>query len=203
MIEIIDLQNDIFGPLSLKLDAGQSLVIEGASGSGKTRFLRAVADLDAAAGQVLLNGEERGAMPAEAWRRRVRLVPATSHWWDERVAAHFSDPLKLKETMPRLGLAAGLAEADVNALSTGELQRLAFLRAIEDKPEVLLLDEPTSALDQEGTVLLEAMIDAEIARGAIVFLVSHSREQREKYGPEGLVFDGGRAVFSHREGAVS
>ncbi len=196
MLEIEALQNDIFGPVSFALKSGQSLVIGGESGSGKTRFLRALADLDQAEGQVVLNGRTRGSMAAFEWRRRVRFVPAASSWWFDDVAAHFHSPEKLKAQMALLELPQKLLAAKTSDLSTGERQRLAFLRAIEDQPEVLLLDEPTSALDEPGIKRLEGLIDCELDRGAIVLLVSHSSEQKDKYGPISLNFDAGRAELS-------
>lgn len=188
-LEIIELQNDIFGPVSLKLETGQSLVVEGASGSGKTRFLRAVADLDPAQGQVLLAGIERNSMAAFEWRKLIRMVPAHSIWWYDTVSPHFQDIQFALKNMDVLGLPKKLLQSKTADLSTGESQRLAFLRAIEGSPQVLLLDEPTSALDDRSIEQMEQMIDGELARGAIVLLASHSLEQVQKYGQFQLRFE--------------
>lgn len=198
--KISELQNEIFGPVSLAIKAGQSLVIGGVSGSGKTRFLRAVADLDPASGQVFLEGVERSAMTAFEWRERVRFVPATTAWWFDTVAPHFDNLEDVKKSMSALALPEKLLSWKVEDLSTGERQRLGFLRAIQDKPKVLLLDEPTSALDEHSTKLFELMIDKELERGAIVFLASHSEVQIKKYGQMQLTFEGrGRAHVSQFE----
>ncbi len=194
MLTIKNLKNDIFGPVSLELQRGCSLVVRGPSGSGKTRFLRAVADLDPAQGELLLDGRAAHLMPAYDWRRRVRFVPAESAWWLETVAAHFTKPQGLGAGMDCLGLDEKLMQARVRDLSTGERQRLAFLRAIEDEPDVLLLDEPTSALDEQSIERMERLIDGELARGAIVMLSTHSPAQAEKYGAGFLSFDNGAAV---------
>lgn len=198
--KISELQNEIFGPVSLAIKAGQSLVIGGVSGSGKTRFLRAVADLDPASGQIFLEGVERAAMTAFEWRERVRFVPATTAWWFDTVAPHFDNLEDVKKSMSALALPEKLLSWKVEDLSTGERQRLGFLRAIQDKPKVLLLDEPTSALDEHSTKLFELMIDKELKRGAIVFLASHSEVQIKKYGQMQLTFEGGgRAHVSQFE----
>jgi len=196
MFEINRLQNEIFGPVSLSLQPGNSLVVGGASGAGKTRFLRAIADLDPAQGTIFLDGKERAAMPAYEWRQKVRYVPATSDWWHERVAPHFHNVRYLPKWMDALGLPEKLLEWQVSDLSTGEKQRLAFLRAIQDKPAVLLLDEPTSALDGTSIERMELMIDAQIKRGAILMMASHSPEQIKKYGEVQLTFEQGKATLS-------
>ena len=197
MLKIKNLQNDIFGPVSLELARGQSLVVRGPSGSGKTRFLRAVADLDPARGDVLLEGRAAAATPAFDWRRRVRFVPAESAWWLETVAPHFRHAGSLGTAMAALGLSEKLMASRVRDLSTGERQRLAFLRAIEDEPDVLLLDEPTSALDEQSIARMEGLIDKELSRGAIVMLSTHSPVQAEKYGALFLTFNEGAAVIEN------
>lgn len=201
---IKSLKNKIFGPVSLTLLPGQSLVVSGVSGSGKTRFLRAVADLDEAGGDILLNGRSFRRMMAHDWRRQVRFVPADSGWWLERVGPHFkafseevADKLEaLEKKIEIVGLRPDILEAELRDISTGERQRLAFLRAIEDEPDVLLLDEPTSALDENSTKGIEALIDEQLQRGAIVMIASHSERQAEKYGGRRLTFQpGGIALF--------
>ncbi len=204
MFEIIDLQNEIFRPVSLSLKKGQSLIIKGASGSGKTRFLRALADLDPSKGNVLLDGVERSMMPAFEWRKKVRFVPASSHWWHERVGLHFDrNKTDLLKWMEALDLPEKLLQWPVEDLSTGEKQRLSFLRAIQDQPKVLLLDEPTSALDGQSIARMELMIESELNRGAIILLVSHSPKQIEKYGAISLTFKSGKARLTSDEKEIS
>ena len=191
-----NLRNEIFGPVSFQLLKGQSMVIEGASGSGKSRFFRALADLDHAEGRVSLNGRGRDEMPAFEWRQLVRLVPATSYWWHDEVHAHFTDLKTLQEQMGALELPERLLAQKVVDLSNGEKQRLSLLRALQDRPPVLLLDEPTSALDTHTASLVEGVIDEQLAVGAILLIVSHSPSQRDRYGPSRLVFEEGRVVDS-------
>ena len=193
MFIIDQLRTEVFGPVSLSLKAGEALIVRGASGSGKTRFLRALADLDPAMGEVWLNGVERLSFSATEWRSKIRYVPAVSAWWSETVAAHFQLSEQLAEWMACLNLPSRLLDSPIADLSTGERQRLAFLRALQDQPDVLLLDEPTSALDETSIQLMEVMMDGELERGACLLIVSHRPEQMKKYGQQQLVFDGGRA----------
>lgn len=188
MLEIKKLQNQIFGPVTFTLQSGQSIVVKGASGTGKTRFLRAVSDLDDAEGSIILNGQSHKDIPASNWRKKVRFVPADSAWWFENVIEHFPTEFDLAENMKQLNLKSDLINWQVSKLSTGEKQRLAFLRAIADEPEVLLLDEPTSALDVKSAEQVEQLIEDLLARGVIILLASHNAEQAKRFGPNEIIF---------------
>ena len=188
MLEIINLQNHIFGPVTIDIEAGQSVIVKGASGSGKTRFMRAIADLDEAKGSIFLNGQDRKDLQGYERRKRVRFVTAESSWWFETVEEHFPKDFDLEGAMSKLGLKPELINSEVTKLSTGERQRLAFLRAIADEPQLLLLDEPTSALDEDATHKLETMIEELIEKGTIVFIASHNATQVERFGPKTILF---------------
>ena len=99
------------GPFDLDLAAGECLAITGPSGSGKSLFLRMVADLDPSQGEVFLDGVERRSLPAPAWRRRVVYSAAEPGWWTNGVADHFrGEAMEFARAMaPRLGLAPGVA----------------------------------------------------------------------------------------------
>ncbi len=160
-------------PLSFTVAAGECLGIEGPSGSGQTRILRAIADLDAAEGYVFLEGEERREMPAPRWRRRVRYVSSEPAWWEETPRAHMPAAPHVEALVAALGLEPSILDRPVAQLSTGERQRLGLVRALADEPAVLLLDEPTSALDAASAARIEDMIRIALRAGRVVILVSH------------------------------
>jgi len=192
MLKIDKLQNETFEPVSLTLNAGECLIVQGASGSGKTRFLRAIADLDEADGEVSLEGVKRFELQAFEWRRRVRYLAAEAAWWHPTMRPHFDHPENLSAAMSALDLSQALLDRSLSDLSTGERQRFSFLRAISDEPAVLLLDEPTSALDESSALKLEELIREEVMRGAILMIVTHSERQAQLFGHKKLVFDQGR-----------
>lgn len=179
MFEIDALETDVIGPASLRLEAGDCVAITGASGSGKSLFLRAIADLDPNRGRVTLEGGDRDAMPAPLWRQRVALVPAESGWWEDRVGAHFDPRFDPAPMLAQVGLPQAL-DWSVARLSTGERQRLALVRALCRAPRALLLDEPTAPLDAQSTAQVEALIRAAMDRGAPVILVTHDPAQAER-----------------------
>jgi ABC-type iron transport system FetAB ATPase subunit len=177
---------------SLAVDAGEIVTLRGPSGSGKTLLLRALADLDPHEGKVWLDGVEQAAMPAAAWRRRVRYAAAEAAWWSDRVGDHFRSAAVAARAAVDLGLPAECMDWAVARLSTGEKQRLGFLRAIEDHPDVLLLDEPTAALDEVSGHAVEAVIERLRRGGAAILLVTHSEAQEARLARRRTVIEAGR-----------
>src|SRR6478736_2635543 len=85
-----ELRSEFAGPFDLNLDEGGCAAITGPSGSGKSLFLRMIADLDPNQGEVWLNGNARASMPAPQWRKQATYVSAESGWWADRVIEHFA-----------------------------------------------------------------------------------------------------------------
>jgi len=72
------------------------------------------------------------------------------------------------------------AETPARALSGGEQQRLAFVRALAEQPKLLLLDEPTASLDPSATAAIERLTRATASQGVKVIFVTHDRGQAER-----------------------
>lgn len=180
------------GPIELAIAAAECVCIQGASGSGKTLLLRAIADLDPHRGELQLDGASCESLPAPEWRRLVALVVAESQWWSERVRDHFDrgvNPL----WMAQLGLPDAAMDWELARCSTGERQRLALLRTLMQAPAVLLLDEPTGNLDQESTRRVEALLDEyRLQRQAALLWVSHDSAQIERVAQRSFLLDSGR-----------
>jgi ABC-type iron transport system FetAB ATPase subunit len=173
------LQGISVGPLhevSLTVEPGEIVCISGESGSGKSRLLRAIADLDAHRGQVRLGEAQRERVAAHCWRGWVMLVPAESSWWGDTVAEHFLDPLP--GSFEAFSLSEEALGWQVSRLSSGEKQRLAVLRALSHEPRALLLDEPTANLDPELAREVEAWLCEYARRERMpVIWVAHDRAQ--------------------------
>jgi len=165
-------------PVDLALAAGEIVLVQGASGSGKSRLLRALADLDPHEGEVWLDGRRQTDWRPCDWRRAVMYFPAQPAWWRETAGAHFAEPPP-GPWLEALALDAGLLEKPVSMLSSGEQQRLALLRGLVRTPRILLLDEPTSNLDDSSAVRVEQLVRQYLAarpdRGAV--WVSHNAAQ--------------------------
>jgi ABC-type iron transport system FetAB ATPase subunit len=179
LLQIKNLRRLMIGPLSLDVESGDCVCIFGPSGCGKSLLLRAIADLDPHEGEVLLEGADSNAVAANEWRARVALLPPESCWWLPRAIDHFRDGVPVP--LEHIGLSTPVLEQPVSRLSSGERQRLALMRLLSNRPQVLLLDEPTANLDPENTRRLEAVINEyRHSHGAAVIWVSHDSAQVER-----------------------
>jgi phosphate-transporting ATPase len=192
VLRVDDLSRPGLHPVSLGLADGEAVVLRGPSGAGKTLLLRAIADLDPAAGRVSLDGIDRDAIPAPAWRRQVCYLAAEPGWWAERAVDHVVDWTIAAPLAERLGLPAAIGAAPVARLSTGERQRLALVRALVNRPRVLLLDEPTAALDDDSRLAVEALLAERRAEGAALLWVTHDMAQAARLGGRCLQIAAGR-----------
>lgn len=179
MLRVERLQVGSLRPLTFEVADGECLAVEGPSGTGKTILLRAIADLDPAPGRVVVDGTERSEVPAYEWRRRVRYCSAEPAWWADtpRACLPNAPATRLERLLGTLDLDPSLLDRQVSALSTGERQRLALVRALLDEPSVVLLDEPTGALDVQSMALVEELIRFQMLAGRSVVLVSHNPAQ--------------------------
>ncbi len=198
--DISALKTDIFGPLSLQLDAGECVSIRGKSGTGKSVFLRAIADLDPNDGSVMLGDIKRVIIPAFEWRRIVMLLPAESGWWADRVGEHFEDAAAAKKLLDILALPVEVLDWQVSRLSTGERQRLAIARALSLSPKVLLLDEPTAALDPQATEFVETIMRQQMVAGVSIILVTHDEAQAHRMAHRSYVLENNSLVLEDQDG---
>jgi putative ABC transport system ATP-binding protein len=176
MFDVSGLVRNDLPPVSFSLAPGELVCLSGPSGCGKTQLLRSLVDLDLNTGKVMLAGVARESLPPPQWRRRVAYLPAESRWWEATVAEHFGE--LDRERFRKLGFEDDVGGWRIERLSSGEKQRLALLRLLANRPEVLLLDEPTANLDNANTRRVEAMVrDYLNQTGAACLWVSHDREQ--------------------------
>ena len=173
--EIKSLQVLNLAPWSCELAEGECITLGGASGSGKTRLLRAIADLDPHQGECLLAGKNCSSMAGHEWRRQVGYLTAESQWWHPLVGAHFEDA----DTglLKQLGFDESVMGWRIERLSSGEKQRLALVRMLQQNPGVLLLDEPTANLDRDCTRVIEKIVAQQQQQGKAVIWVSHNQQQ--------------------------
>jgi osmoprotectant transport system ATP-binding protein len=152
----------ILQKFSLEIQRGETLVLLGRSGSGKTTALRLINRLlEPSAGTVLVDGrstlewnpvelrrrigyviQDAGLFPHYTVERNVAIVPHLENWPEERVRARVTELLNLA------GLdVAQFAHRYPRELSGGQRQRVGVARALAADPPILLMDEPFGALD--------------------------------------------------------
>ncbi len=197
--------------VTLSTAAGETVAVLGPNGAGKTTLLRALAGLEDMEGRITLDGEvledtSRGVhVPAE--RRHAGLV-----FQDHVLFPHLSVVENVAfglraQGRPRAAAVArkwldyaGLgdrAEAMPRALSGGQAQRVALLRALATQPKLLLLDEPLSALD----VSIRAEVRRELTKQLASFngvrlLVTHDPLEAMALADRLVVLEHGSMVQS-------
>lgn len=179
------------GPVDLCVEWSECVGITGPSGIGKSLLLRAVADIDLHTGFVFLNGVEASSIRAPEWRKMVGMMPSESSWWFETVGEHFDHLDQI--TLDALGFKEDVRGWEVNRLSSGERQRLALLRLLENESKVLLLDEPTANLDSKNIKLVETYL-SEYRRNhdSSLLWVSHDIRQLKRVADRCFYMENGR-----------
>jgi ABC-type iron transport system FetAB ATPase subunit len=179
------------GPYSFRNPGGSCLGLHGTSGAGKSLLLRALADLDPNQGTISLGLLHCRDVPAPKWRQMVGLLPAESCWWYDRVGEHIQNLTPdWQQVLAELDLPGEALEWTVARLSTGERQRLAVFRLLQNSPQALLLDEPTANLDKVNCTRVEQLLTAYRLEHKIpVLWVSHDQQQLARVADHTMEMD--------------
>jgi putative ABC transport system ATP-binding protein len=191
----------ILDGVSDHIHVGATTAIIGASGSGKSTFLRLLNRLEEPSqGRIWFDGIPLTEYDVHDLRRRVGLlaqrpVMLTPTILEElRVAAPDLSTEAATALLARVALEDHALDRETSSMSGGEQQRLALARALTVNPDVLLLDEPTSALDERAAEAVDAVIADLVRTGLTVVLVSHDRERVADIADHVLVLERGRLV---------
>ncbi len=187
----------IFEGVYFSIKSGKSLVIVGKNGSGKTTLLKILAGfLKPSEGEVIisLDGQIK---KREERKKLLGFVAPDLTLYDELTALENLEFLakvqglgfnksELNKKLEEMGL-RGRGGDLVSSYSSGMKQRLKYVFALLNNPQILLLDEPGSNLDEPGLFLLDKIIEDQRKRGILVLATNDQRET--KYGDEILNLD--------------
>lgn len=194
--------------LDLELEKGQKIAIIGPSGCGKTTLLNLIGALDTPdSGEVLFNETNitgYSSSQLAAFRNKNlgfvfqmhHLMPQLSLW--ENVMLPLLPQGKVtkqqKDWAEYLITKVGISEhrnQKPSELSGGECQRTAVVRALINKPELILADEPTGALDEaNANALSELLLQLSKEEGVTLVTVTHSAELASKMNTKFLLKNG-------------
>ena len=199
--------HEVLKGINIEIKKGEVVVIIGASGSGKSTFLRTLNLLEVpSSGKIIFEGNELCAQKSDVNKHRQKMGMVSQHF---NLFEHLSvlenlciAPIKLLkkskeqakkeaiELLNQVGLADKIS-AYPSSLSGGQKQRIAIVRALAMSPDVMLFDEPTSALDPEmvGEVL---NVMKNLARsGMTMVVVTHEMGFAREVASRVLFFDKG------------
>jgi len=186
--------NLILDNLSFSIEPGETVVLLGRSGAGKTTALKMVNGLlFPTSGDVRVDGrpttdwdlialrrgigyviQDVGLFPHFTVAQNVGLVPRLEGWPIERITARTRDLLREVGLEPEMFLHRYPRE-----LSGGQRQRVAIARALVNRPSIILADEPTGNLDSQTGNEIMALMDRLQANGNTIVLVTHEHDIAE------------------------
>jgi len=189
----------LFEEATFEVRPGERVVLDGPSGSGKSTLLRCMVALEARdAGTIDWAGQPVEPEGIRRLRRRVLYVHQEPTGVADSIADNLrfaretaaedptADPMstdRQRRLLEDLGLGAIDGERRFETLSVGERQRVAFVRSLTPRPNVLLLDEPTAALDGDRADDLEEVVldylGGASGERALVW-VSHDADRTER-----------------------
>ena len=197
--------------IDLEIQDGETVVLIGSSGSGKSTFLRCLNLLNVPdKGQIFIDGQEitKPKTNLNKLRAKVGMVFQSFNLFENlniieniklapRKVLHLSNKQAEKEAielLKRVGLANKAYDYPKN-LSGGQKQRVAIARALAMHPEVILFDEPTSALDPEmvGEVL-EVIKDLTKDHSRTMVIVTHEMSFAREVGTRLIFLDKGKII---------
>ena len=198
--------------VSLAMEEGEFVSIQGTSGSGKSTLLNMVGGLDhPTSGDVLFNSRALAPLSKKEMARYRRysvgmifqnfnLIPTMTDEENVGLALAFGGirgtqrRQRAEELLSRVGLADRLTHRP-SELSGGEQQRVAIARALANNPKVLLADEPTGNVDStrahELLALLREMVDKD---SLTILMVTHDRELAASFADRIILMKDGRVV---------
>ena len=208
--------------LSLTIKAGTTAFIVGSSGAGKSTIFQLLLQFaQPSQGNIFINDLDLGRIAPDFWRSRVAYVPQQPHIFGGSLAENIAlaKPDAGRDEIIRAAKAANLHAfiaalpqgyetplSGGQALSGGQIQRIAIARAfLQDKP-LLLLDEPTSALDENNEQELSAAL-ANLSAGKTTLIATHKLAGIDKAAMifvigDGRVLEAGRCEdLLQRQGA--
>ncbi len=173
--------------IDLSIQQGERIAILGSNGTGKTTLLRILAGLTKPSAGTITIEDFDIVRDAQAVRQRVGFVAHQPYLYEELTALEnllfFGRMYNVENAqeramtlIQRVGLEKRMRER-ISTFSRGQVQRLAWARALLHTPHLLLLDEPDTGLDQEGQTLIDALLQEHMGQNGTTLFTTHQLER--------------------------
>ncbi|KAK9105034.1 hypothetical protein Scep_021878 [Stephania cephalantha] len=196
----------VFKDLNLRIRAGQSQALVGASGSGKSSVIALIERFyDPTAGKVMIDGKDIRRLNLKSLRLKIGLVQQEPALFAASILENISygkegatedEVMEAAKAANVHGFVSALPDGYKTPvgergvqLSGGQKQRIAIARAVLKDPKILLLDEATSSLDAESECVLQEALDR-LMKGRTTVLVAHRLSTIRGVDNIGVVQDG-------------
>jgi cell division transport system ATP-binding protein len=201
--------------MSLSIESGEFVFLVGASGSGKSTFIRLlIKEVDATKGTVWVGGRNvtgmrRGKVPY--LRRAIgcvfqdyKLLPGRTVYDNVAYALQVTgeNPRTIRRKVPEMLSLVGLSEKASRLpteLSGGEQQRVSIARAFVNHPRLLIADEPTGNLDPETSIGIMQLLYRINRTGTTVIMATHDRELVDKMQMRVIELQDGKLIRDQRQ----
>lgn len=200
--------------LNLNIDDGEFVFVVGASGSGKSTFIKLLLkELNPTEGTIIVNDQNLSKLKSRGvakYRRGIGVVFQDFRLLQDRdVYSNIAfaqrvigvPAREIKKNVARVLSLVGLSEkyrSNPNELSGGEQQRVALARALVNKPAILLADEPTGNLDPENSWEIMKLLEKINQQGTTVIVVTHNMEIVEKMNKRVITMKKGVKVSDNK-----
>ena len=205
----------VLAGLDLDVAAGESVVIIGGSGTGKSVLLKCILGLlEPEEGSIQVDGEEVVGLPEDERERVNRkfgmlfqgaaLFDSLSVWRNvafglmqaKGMAPAQARPIAI-EKLAQVGLGPEVGELSPAELSGGMKKRVALARAIATEPEIIFFDEPTTGLDPiMGDVINDLIVQCVQTLGASALSITHDMASARKISHRIAMLYGGRIIWA-------
>lgn len=197
--------------INLHIDKGEFVFIVGASGAGKSTFLKTIMREEvASSGEVIFDGENLNTMKARRvpfYRRKLgivfqdfRLIPSKTVYENVAFAMHVIGASQ-KDISRRVAYALSLvglsakAKSLPNQLSGGEQQRVALARALVNDADVIIADEPTGNIDPEMSKdIVDLLEQINLNKNTTIIMVTHEVDLIRSYNKRIITIKNGQII---------
>ena len=202
--------------VNIRIDDGEFVFIVGASGAGKSTFLKLIMHEETAtAGEVIVNNYKFSRLKRRdiPYLRRTmgvvfqdfRLINTMTVFDNVAFAMRVTGATRreIRRRVPQVLELVGLADREKRfpaELSGGEQQRVAIARALVNNPRMIIADEPTGNLDPVRSLELMLLLEKINELGTTVLVVTHEKELVDAFSKRVISIDAGRVISDGLDG---